>query len=312
MPISIALPATSLEWEQEYTSPVAMTSPASTPNTNISGSNVSLGFVGQRPGMARNTTLESNATNPGILRGWGAIGGGGTINRWEERHGRPAARSSSTAAVVGDGATPFGWFPSLGAASGIAAGSRQVPSSLVGVFTWNLSWNMGGAVPPWADDLVGVFFLPFVSTIDIRQVPGNATADVGGFGVFVNNDGAGGSQYEYVSWGSGSPGAILERVAIGSSIVPDIDDWSTVRFIIVGARAGGVEATMSLEVNSMPVVTDREFGSAVLNRPTTAVAGAGGLVMCMNQGGPVATESWAQWHWKFGRFTPAGAELQSA
>lgn len=309
MPISVALPGASLEWEQEYYSPVAMTSPASTPNTNISGSNVPMGFFGQRPGLARNTTLDSNATVPGILRGWGGGGGGGTINRWEERFSRPAARSSTTSSG-GDGAVAFGWFPHLGPAADIAAGSRQVPSSLVSVMDWHMSWNMGGGVPPWADDDVGMWWLPFLGTVNRNQVPGNPAADVGGFGVFVNNDGAGGSQYEYVSWGTGSPGAILERVAIGSSIVPDIDDWNTVRFIIIGARAGGSEATLSVEVNGMPVVTDREFGSAVLNRPQTSAAGAAGLVMGFNIAGPVAQEVWAQWHWRLGRFTPSGAELQ--
>ncbi len=303
-PISIALPAPVIGWAEELYSPVADNT--STPNAVISGSNVAMGTIGMRPGLARSSFLDSSVAAVNTIQGYGAIGGGGTTNRWESRRGRPAQRTSTTAAQVGDMYVPPGWMPDFDE-SDISAGDTQEPAAIVGVFDWHLSLNLPGA-PTWVDDLAGVFFLPFIGTVSINQVPGNVAADVGGFGVFLNTVAAA-PAFEYVSWGSGSPGAILERITITAAQVPDVEDWNTIRFIIRGALPGA-PAFLSVQANGFDVLVGRQFGSAFLNRPDLSAAGAAGFAMGQATAGPGGEEWWVQWQTKLGRFTPDGAEQQ--
>jgi hypothetical protein len=123
--------------------------------------------------------------------------------------------------------------------------------------------------------------------------------------VFLNNV-AGAPAYEYVSFTSA---AILERVTIGASIVPDVEDWNTVRYIIVGARPNG-DAFLTVQVNGFDIVVGRVFGGASLQTPAAMLATASGLIFCAASNGPGADEVYYQLAGKFGRFTPDGAELQ--
>lgn len=304
MPISVALPAPQIEYEQELYCP-AFTAASSFPQT---AANL-LEATALRATQARATTLTATAGAINSLTGYGGVGSVGVINRIEQRHGRPCVRVSLTGTTQGTAIIPPDWNAVFGApAASLNPGSLQDPAAIVSVWDWHLSVALGvGAAPSWPNDTSGVFFLPDGTGLDVRNnPPGGVGPRSSGFGVFLNNVG-GVARWEYVSF---TAAAILERVTIGASIVPLVTDWSTVRFVIVSAGSGGRSPSLSVQVNGFDIVTGRVFGGVSLADPI-ATAGTAGLCAALSVwGAAVPDQLFYALSAKLGRFTPSGSELQ--
>lgn len=330
MPLSTVLPSPSIEWLGRIYSPRIFSGQVN--GTNLPSFPWSLPTLW--PLVSREGIPDPSApadTNNFI--GYGSIGVAGTIHRWQLRNGRACARWSTTGSLTGTLMAPVFWFPQFGGGSGVSPGATQNPQSLVGVIDYHLSLDLAGA-PAWGDDIVGPTFQPHFTGgngMDVRSaspgfswVPGGAVPQhIGGWGVFANNDGAGGTRYEYVSWATSDPpadpGAILERVVIGPGIVPDVQDWTTIRFIIVSPNPPALaNSTLTVQVNGFDIVVARVFGSSVLQDPYVAAGpglvagslGAGGIAMGINAAGPAGDEIFLCTNAKFGRYTPDGAAQQ--
>ncbi|MGE0161063.1 MAG: hypothetical protein AB7T31_16830 [Gemmatimonadales bacterium] len=305
MPISVALPAPSIEWLEYFYFPqlTFASSPPFTARNILAGTTI-------RPAESRNAVQQIGAGSINSFEGYGARTTGGTTNRMENRFGRPCVMILNTvndAAIKnGAGMLPMPWSGVYDPPGGsLNPGALQDDASLCAVFDWHASVQLVGATVVAGADRVGFFFLPDTPTRDVNQTPGGGGVPVRGFGVFLNNV-AGVPTWEYVSWADG--GAILERVTIGASIVPSIVNWSTFRFVIQSAGAGGREPQLAVQVNGFDVVTGRVFGSGVLADPTSSGT-AGGLWSAFCWGGG-SDQLFYALSGKLGRFTPAGAELQ--
>lgn len=304
MPISVALPAPQISWEQELYCP-AFTVVNSLPQT---ASGV-LDGLALRALQSRSQVQQVAAGGINSIGGYGTVGTTGVINRIEQRHGRPCIRLSVAGTTQGDAICPPDWSPAFNTpASSLNPGSLQDPASIVAVWDWHMSAALAGATPQWPNDTSPVIFTPDGTGQDIRNnPPGGTGPGLRGFGVFLNNVG-GVARYEYVSWNDAR--VVLERVTIGASIVPLISDWSTFRFIIVGAGSAGRSASLSLQVNGFDVVVGRTFGSVVLENPLGAAAASnlcGGFAVSTSGGTDLM---FYQISAKLGRFTPSGSELQ--
>lgn len=303
MPLSTVIPPQSIEWIERLECP----SQTQDPDSFVGDPIIQLAFarIAQlRPPSAQ--LLPSNAPAAESIRNYGSLSTF-SVRQYAVVNGRKCFQAAVSGDTWCDGFRFASWLPSFGPASGFNPGATYWDGSVVGVFDFHLAINLVAATPGWADDSTGTFFLPVASGVDGQDTPAFA-AGIGGFGVFCNNDGAGGARYEYVSWRTGGPATVLERVAIGTGIVPDISNWNTFRYVIVGA-ASGREATVEVIVNGQTIVT-REFGSSVLDRPGTSVAGALGMFAMLSVNGPDSDEVAYLMDAKCGRFTPAGAELQ--
>ncbi len=314
-PLSTVLPPTQVEWVQEFYLPSTTFNPTSVPTAAAD----TLDRMTMRHPVGV-TMLPSTLLAARGYTGYGAAGTTATTNM-NVRHQRRCVRMLVNPAAIngkGSGWRPPEWLPSFGPASEMSPGARLLDGAVVGVFDWHFSMELAGAVPNWEDDTCPMMWYPvggFHSSDDVT--PGTAGAWVGGFGVFLNDDGGGGSQYEYVSYTSGSPGAIRERVVFPAAAIPDLDDWHTIRTIVVSA-ASGREAFVTIQANGVDVLT-RDFGNGAsdIQRPDDASPGppsSTGLVCGINIRGSAASPSAVNYQHtaKFGRFTPDGAELQGA
>jgi len=317
VPFSIALPAPDITWVTEYFGPLAGGSGVfqGLDGNGVAGplsNTAAFNYVGARPAQGREAWLQAgNGVNSEKLQGWAAVGTG-VITRWKYYRGRTCMNDRSVGAFNSDFVVPGDWCPDLrGSPLAVPTGALQDDASIVAVFDFHVAAALPGA-PPWLDDLVGWYFLPVAIGLDTRQVPGGfplaGVPSVGGFGIFLNNSGVGTTVLEYVSWATGAPGAILERVRVPLAVLPDIQKWSSVRLVIIGARPG-FGAALSLQVNRQDVIGARSFGTAQLNEPTTSIAGAMGMGVGFNSA--AGADIYSQFHMKFGRFTPGGAELQA-
>lgn len=300
-PLSTQLPAPSIEWEGLWYCPAALQNPAS----YIGNGTGFFDRLTKRAGGAAITQLPSTAAAANSVSGYSGIGIGGATIQFNSLFGRRCMSVSVAAGAgnrFGSDWRPPDWLPHIGDPAQCNPGSRVNPGAVVGVFDWNLAVALAGATPTWPNDSTGVFFQ--ANEVAGDTIPGvAATADVEGFGVFLNNDGGGGSEWQYVSWGAGAPGPILERV----SIVAMPTDWSTFRFVFTTA-ASGRESAIQVFANGLEVVA-RSFGSAQLDRLNTTTANTTGPVNRILVGeGPDTL--FYQMSARFGRFTPAGVELQ--
>jgi hypothetical protein len=251
--------------------------------------------------------LPSSTTGVNELNNYAAAGTAGTYVFARHRNRRCVQITPTGGGVKGQGWRPPEWTPPFDATD-MSPGAFMNPAQVVAVFDWHVAAALGGATPGWANDTTPMFFLPSsASSLVSTSVIGGAGPHLGGFGVFLNNVG-GVALYEYVSWSSGAPGSVLERVTIGASVVPDLTKWSTFRFIIVGA-ASGRPARLTVQANGVDVVVNRTFGSGLLQLPSVAAAGATGLLTCWAQRG-VADTMFLAMDAKLGRFLPNGTQLQ--
>lgn len=318
MPVTTSLPAPDIEWIQKLFTPVALQNPASTAGTNgskiIADTAAAQQMASQGGVMTRNAGVALNR-----FTSWQGVGAGVT-NVWDGQRGRGAMRMNSTGnnSPTGAAIVPPDWCPQLTPAGGQNPGSKQDAAALVAVYDVSLWWDLAGA-PPFNDDQAGIWFLPYNALADARAVPASNlifNTCFGGFGVFVNNVG-GTAAYEYVSWRTTNPptvnGIILERVPVGAAIVPSLQAWNTIRFVIVGATNND-PATLSVQVNEQDVVPVRTFGSAVLDTPEASMANAGtpggpGMVCGFNTAG--TNFCFGHAHVKLGRYTPGGAAVET-
>ncbi|MGE0161062.1 MAG: hypothetical protein AB7T31_16825 [Gemmatimonadales bacterium] len=314
MPLSTVIPAQSLEWLSRAYMPARNGSP----NADIG---LVIGFFDMLQLRPIHTTnvLSSTQNNGGDIRGYGNTSVAGTvIRRIALRHGRRCqefglAAGNANAGTVSDAWRPPDWLASFGPAVNMNPGARLDDSAVVAVFDWNVSLGLAGAAPTWPNDRSGVFFLPVGTTLNGNTNQRGGSAPIGGFAVYANTV-AGAAAFEYVSWQTG--GAVLERVTIGSSIVPDPTLWNTFRFIIVGA-ASGREARLTLQANGQDVVVDRLFNDVQIQRPATAAPGNNGATgMCtgISVANVDATTSgdtiFHTLSYKSGRFLPNGRQMQ--
>lgn len=301
MPLSTQLPAPSIEWESLWYCPGFLQNPSSYVG-------VGSGFfdrLTKRLGGGAITQLPSTAAAPNSVTGYSGIGIGGATLQFNGLHERKCMSCAVAAGAgnrFGSDWRPTDWLPHIGDPAECAPGSRVLPASVVGVFDWNLAVTLAGATPTWPNDSTGVFFQ--ANEVSGDTIPGvAATADIEGVGVFLNDDGAGGSRWEYVSWAAGAPGAILERVPI----VATVTDWSTIRFVFT-TGASGRESALQVFANGLEVVA-RDFGSAFLDRLDTSTPNTTGPVnrILVGEGPDTVFYTMSA---RFGRFTPAGVELQ--
>lgn len=302
MPQSTQLPAPVLEWESEYYLPGSFQAPISYAAAGAGGFFDRL----SRRRAASISSLPSTLVGAHTLANYTFVGVGAA--NWLFVSGPGGRRCLQTDVSVNPGDRfvadwrPPDWLPHVGDESLCAPGSFTIPGSVVGVFDWNLAAVIGGGAPSWPDDVTGVFFQANEASGD--TVPGvAATADTEGFGVFCNDDGAGGARWEYVSWAAGSPGAILERVPI----VANVAEWSTIRFVLI-TGASGRQFSIEVYANGVEVAA-RSSGSAELAFLNTTIANTTGPTNRIMVGqGPDALQY--QMSARFGRFTPDGVELQ--
>lgn len=240
--------------------------------------------------------------------GFSGIGAGG-LYRMEVRNGRPCIRASSTvgATQLGTGWVFPWWMPGMGAAAGYNPGCQLNDGSVVGVFDCHSS--LASAASVYTDDQVGFYFAPHVfGGTCILQAPTNA-ATLGGFGVFVEDDGGGNASWAYLSWDGVGPN-VLERVAIPASVIPDVTDWSTFRFIIRSA-GGGREPSLTVRCNGFDVVVDREFGSAQLATLASLASSLGWVpYSILTDAAGTGSAHFHAMNFKWGRFQPDGQEIQ--
>lgn len=316
MPLSTVIPAQSLEWTTRLYSPARFFSPAGTVG---SASNV-IDHIEFRP--PHSLRVEPSTQNPGgsVLQYGAASIAGSVIRRFAVRHGRRCLELGVTAANVNAGAVgeawrPPDWRPSFGPAANMSPGAMLDPAEVVAVFDWNVSLGLAGVAPVWPNDRSGVYFLPVTGALSANTSQRGGSSPLGGFAVYANTVG-GVAAFEYVSWTTAGPGTVLERVTIGSSIVPDVALWNTLRFIIVGA-ASGREARLTLQVNGFDVVVDRLFDNVQIQRPATAAPASGGAtglcsgIVVSTTGAPTTGDTiFHSIAYKAGRFLPSGRQLQ--
>lgn len=304
-PISVALPPPPVEVSAAAQSPPQFAT-NTRPNQNmLDGARWSI-YPAHARGMLPSATLN-------VPLEFGGVGAGGAFDRYEVRGGRNctiAARTSG-GANLGDGrlVTFPGAMPSFSAA-GMAPGATLLPDGVV--YVMDLTCALATAAAPlWQSDATPYLFLPQASTVNIRCSPGmdalgEATVDVGGFGLFLNNVAAA-PLWQYLSWDATY--GTLERIDLP---VADPTDFNTFRVIIISAAAGR-PASLEVRVNDEPRVL-REFGSPELLTPGQAsallAAPGGNYALGTFVGGPTNPGYFHAMSLRLGRFTPDGREVQ--
>jgi hypothetical protein len=298
--LSTQLPAPVLEWESEYFLPVTI----QTPDTFVGTGTGFFDRLVKRFGGS-NTVLPSTAVAAHSFTGYSTVGVGASTIAFATKHQRRCVSCAVSAGAndrFGNDWRPPDWLPHFGDPATISPGATVLPGAVVGVFDWNLACTIAAGSPSWPDDCTGVYFQRNEAAAD--TIPGVAvTADVEGCGVFVNSDGAGGTRFEYVSWAAGAPGAILQRTPIP---VPDITAWSTVRLVVITA-ANARELNVQVFVNGTQHV-DAFAGTAQLARFNASGVSSGPVNRILVGTGPDTL--FFQMSARFGRFTPAGIEVQ--
>lgn len=300
MPLSTSLPAPSIEFYSDLIFPEAGAALRSGDSLNFTNQSKS------RPGTQQAVTPVAAI---GFFTSGGVVG-----PDFEQVGGRTCCFVSSTTGFQSNGFKPETWQPGYDAA-GFNPGAYYDPGSVVAIIDFHVAATSAlftGTLP----DTTGFWFIP---RFDLFTQPSIAAASPGsgfpneidgGFGIAMNDDGAGNNRWEFVSF-TGAP-VILAREIIPASSVPDVTAWSTFRFTIVGA-ASGRPASLSLEANGVPVdgVQGLEFDDVTLMRPNTLQALSLGFYFGQALG-PMDGEGYRfRVYARFGRFTASGAEMQA-
>lgn len=296
MPLSTALPPQQIEVLDSYFFPAH-------PITAAPGQN----SLAQLNWQMRNETTPVG--EDGAL--YGGVGGiGGTVMVAGNSFGSPGSvfscRCITTVNSIGGGFQPPFARPSYGPASAWGAGAVTAPANVVS--TYSVQWALTDASDNWPQDTTGFTFVPFGNPMTSNFVDSLrvGSSPLNGFGLFFNPDGAGAAQVDYMAW---SGAAVLERVTVPAGTVSDATDWNSLTFAIISAGSGR-EATMSLTVNGVSIVSGRVFGSADLAFPGAvddrALQYAFGISATAGGG-----EGYYYLKYGYdGRFTPAGLEVQ--
>lgn len=296
--ISVALPAADVEFYGEEFYPRIQTSSTTAQSAAIDDFTF------------RSTPGGNQSTKDAPLANISGAAGGGTVGpQFQQLGGRPHCFLTSPTGAS-DGWYHDLWQPSFVAANW-PAGSSYDPPSIVGVFDLHVA--LTAAAFAGAADTHGFMWLPQPNVGIFNRAPQGGLS-LGGFGLVINNDGGGLSQWEFIAWGPGAyPGNITLRAPIATAgFIGDVLKWSTFRTVIIAAGPGRT-ATLSLEVNGAPIAaaTAIPFDDVVLFNPATLLATSGTYAVGINLGALVGGFRW-QWHCRFGRFTPGGEEIQAA
>jgi hypothetical protein len=299
VPLSTVIPSQPIEWTSKWWMPAVTFSPAS----NIGSAGNVLNKLAT-PTPTGFSMLPCSSLGNEDVNSYASAGTAGNYD-FARRLNRRCIRLRPTGGGVnGAGWRPPEWFPPFDAAQ-MNPGAFMIDAQVVAVFDWHVSFLLAGATPGWANDTSPLFFLPHTGAADVAtSVIGGVGPHLAGFGVMLNNVG-GAPAFEYVAWSGGAPGSVLERVTIGASIVPNITNWNTFRFI-VSAAASGRAARLTVQANGRDVVVNREFGSGLLSMPPTSI----GLLACAAVRGVAGDDSFFAMDCKLGRFLPDGTQLQ--
>jgi len=223
------------------------------------------------------------------------------------RDGVPCSRTTTAPRSLG---WTFPWWVPRFDATALPAGLRTPDGGVVAVIDAYLNYEWVGGADA---DMVGVWIgggLDASAAHNYRaNTPGGTFpgVDTGGAGMILRPDGTG---FDYLAWGLG--GAVTERVPV--ALTPN--RWNAFRFVVTSALPGAF-ATLSIAVNGAdPPLIQRTYGTAVLPVPFAASPAAVGdpavpaLVFTGQSVTPPSGWSYA-FEAKFGRFTPAGVEVEN-
>lgn len=315
MPLTTSLPAPSIEWVQKMFGPVALQNPTSA--FGQPGQRISADRSAQQVASGVRTVQSATRVQAFRYDTYQTVGSS-LANVWDGIWGRGAMAMNSTNnnGITGSALVPPDWMPSLTPVQGQNPGSQQDAASLVAVFDFHLFYQIPAA-PTWTNNAAGIWFTPYNVACDCRSLAISSAVlpfntKFSGFGVFLNTV-AGTAGYEYVSWRATSPptvdAVVLESVPVPTSVVPDVNSWNSIRFVIVGAR-NAEPATLSVQVNGQDLIPVRTFGSPELVTPEADISPAPGMVCGFNTAGPAFC--WGTFHAKLGRFTPGGVAVEPA
>lgn len=295
MPESTALPSPDIEFFSRYDFPI-LTRDSGTGTGWATTSNT---FLKGRPPRARGGSSVASLAQ---------VGGGGVVRVVDMAvGGRPCGLATSTVTEMGDYYVLNDWAAAYGGGAGQAAGSLLPPPAVVMVADLHIAAT-GAAYAGSPADTVGIYFFPSAGALQPWGPPGvwAASPSAGGFGVFLNDDGGGANEFQYVS--SDAVPNITQRTTLA---VPDVTLWSTFRFILRTALPGA-PANLTLQVNGSTVagVNGIPFDDVTLFRPATLNANAYGFAFAQTMGGMGGQGMRFALSMKFGRFTPSGQELQ--
>lgn len=294
-PLSTQLPAQQIEFASDFLYPLC-------------------GQDHRQAGVANSQLLSNSSpantqTPNNQVAGIGVFLSAGAVFDLFEFGGRTCVRVTSTVGQQATGFIPIVWHAGYDAAA-FNPGAFYAPDSVVATIDFHVAAS-SAVFAVGSADVTGFWFQPRVTAQPnfASGSPGGGTFR-GGFGVGLNDDGAGGNQWEYIAYDT-VPN-ILQRTVIGAAIIPDVTDWTTFRFTIIAAQSGRA-ATMSLAVNGIAIVgvQDLAFDDVTLFRPATLTAGA--IQYAFGQSlGPMGGEGYFYAIYaRFGRFTTGGAELQA-
>lgn len=256
-------------------------------------------FVGNS--QRRPIDSQNNAIPDGPVATF--TGGGSVAPRAINFGGRIGAEVRSTVNTQSAGWRPSMWMPAFDDTE-FNPGAKLDPASVVGIFDWNVAAT-SALFAAGSADITGIWYqTKFAGEFAFAEGTPPSGNPAGGFGVALNDDGAGNNRWEFISY-TGA-GVVLARIPIA---LADVTIWNQFRFEIISA-ASGRPATLSLFANSTPIVDAQEFDDVVLLKPATAKATALGFKFgqCL---GPMGGEGLIfTLYGRFGRYTSAGVELQ--
>lgn len=240
--------------------------------------------------------------------------GTGVVERWRTYKGRRchgtftgSIRTSAAWAVLPPGGDP------IYDAGAVNPGARV--NEQAAVFSLTEHFALETLVAPADDDRTGFFFTPWApqyvgATAGVYpRTP--AGGEGGGFGLFLQDDGAGAPVWEYVAWDAAT---VVRRVAVPASVIPDVTLWSSARFTIISG--GSDAATLIVDVNGTEIV-NQSFDNVTLFAPAAlSIVGLNGVALGYMPAfsvGPLgdANQIFSAWEGWQGRFTPQGVAVTS-
>lgn len=238
--------------------------------------------------------------------GFGNLGGDPIL---AVRNGRPCARSTTAAATFARGWSCGWWNPGWDAAA-FNPGALLDPLSVVLALDFNVACSQAAFVAG-TGDISGFWWIPSEQGAPnfFQATPGSGSGiQRGGWGLALNDDGAGNNQWEFVSF-DGGPVNVVQRTPVP---VADVTDFNRFRFQLISA-ASGRPATLTLLANGSAVagLDGKEFDDVTLFRPATltsvAIRWAWGVVLGDMGGAGFDYDI----YWRTGRFTPDGQQVQA-
>ena len=235
----------------------------------------------------------------------------------EQVGGKTCCRVSTTTGLQSQWWRPSVWMPSFDDAT-FNPGAFLDPGSVVAVIDFEVACFQVAHVAG-SEDVTGFWFQPRTAVVQplvANQAPAGSVGG-GGFGVALNDDGAGNNEWEFISYRNVGPPPLqfVLRVPIGAAFVPDVRDWTLFRWTIVSA-ASGRPATMTLEVNGtgVPGLIGKVFDNVFPGGLFTPEGLQPGIPVGFILGQALGVMGGVGYRYRlfgrFGRFTADGVEVQ--